>query len=293
MLTDEIPPYVHVDVYSHGFRVYKFNEHVRVTCRSYYKNFGYEEKTFAKRGRKIISEVKYTYAVMSAKCDEYFFHRSQLEEFLEFLRINHIRPERIKRRDIPMYEPKLVDFKWYNPAVQPYDYQHPIISFFAQLLPRAKLLGMQMGGGKTLTTIFSIRDTGARTVLIMRPSFIDQWVSVFVKSFQLEKGEIYVVGGNGSIKAMQELINLALHSEDFAERAKIIIISNAAYRAFIRSYLDYGIEEHQKLGWSIAPYEFFPPLRAHTRVIDERHLDFHFNWVVDCFTHVYRSICLT
>jgi hypothetical protein len=47
------------------------------------------------------------------------------------------------------------------------------------------------------------------------------------------------------------------------------------------------------VGYACMPQEFYPLLRAGIRIIDEVHMEFHFNFKQDLYTHVPRSISLS
>lgn len=137
----------------------------------------------------------------------------------------------------------------------------------------------------TAITLMTMARLKLRTALIIKSMYMDQWIKDAIKSFGLKKGDIVTVNG---AKAMKDLISLAQDDPDFDP--KFIVISNTTYRMFLRSYLDMPGTD---LGYKCKPWEFFETLKVGLRVIDEVHMDFHLNFIIDTMTHCPKTISLS
>lgn len=280
-----MPHLMRLDVYSHGFRVSRFNDAVRRILVDYCRKYIQWGLVPTGRGSFQNKPVK-VFAAATRHRDVYFFHRNVLDDFLEFMKFHQIPLERIQRVDLPLYEPAKAKFIWHRKGVSAHDYQEEIVDFFLPEIPRTKVSTLQTGKGKSLATMFFMLKYGKRTVLIMKPMYMKQWERELIASFKPKKGEMYVVQGSAGLKS---LIDMAKDpEEDF--NPSIIMISNATYRNYLRSYFD---NPELDVGYGCKPWEFFETLKAGVRVIDELHQDFHLNFLIDCTTNIPKTVSLS
>ena len=278
-------PYaLRLDVYSHGLKVSRFHPELRRHLVEFCRGFGQYGLVPVGRGMYDNRIIK-VFAAATKLRDVYYFHRNSLDELLAHLRQCGIGSERIERFDHPMYVPDTVNFEAVNEERTPRDDQIKAMDFFLEEKPRSKVLTLQTGKGKTASCFFTLPKLNTRTVLILKSMYMDQWVNEAKEIFDLKKGELYVINGAKPLKA---LISLAKHDPDF--NPKLIVISNTTYRMFMRSYLDHAPGD---TGYECAPSEFFETVKAGLRIIDEVHQDFHLNFLIDCMTHVPKSISLS
>lgn len=279
-----IPHLLQLDVYSHGLRVSRFTDSVRRYLVEFCKRYAQYGMVPTGRG-SFESRIVKVYAAATKPRDEYFFHRHSLNDLLAFFKYCAIEEDRIKRVDHAMYTPAVADFVWADPNRKPFDYQEEAITFFLKPEPVSKILTLQTGKGKSLTALATMHRLQVRTVLIIKSMYMDQWVKDAIPTLGLKKGDIVTVNG---AKAMKDLITLAKEDDDF--NPKFIIISNTTYRMFIRSYLDLPGAD---LGYGCKPWEFFETVKAGLRLIDEVHMDFHLNFIIDTLTHCPKTISLS
>jgi hypothetical protein len=137
----------------------------------------------------------------------------------------------------------------------------------------------------TLATIGYMMRAQTRTVLVMKPMYMEQWKKEILKSFKLKQGDFYVVEGS---KALKDLIRLAKEDEEF--NPSVILISNATYRNYLRSFFD---DPTQMSGYDCNPWEFFELMRAGLVAVDEVHQDFHFNFITHCMSNMYKYAAMS
>lgn len=128
-----------------------------------------------------------------------------------------------------------------------------------------------------------------RAVAILKPKYIHQWIQEVKIAYNIKDKEICAIHGKDAGKQFISLLNMAAAGE---LPYKFIIISNAVYRNWISLY-----EEHYTqildMGYACLPQDFFAHVKAGLRLIDEVHEDFHFNFKLDLYTNVERSLSLS
>jgi len=273
----------HLDVFSHGFRVSHFNDDVRRLLVEYCQPF-IKWKTTNHRGR-FSREPDCVFAAATRMRDQYFFHRNVLDAFLDFFDQRGITLRTIQRTDHPMYTPAHAKLVWTDQNVVSRDYQDDIVEFMKNDDPRTKMVTLQAGRGKSLTTLFYAHDAKQRMVLIMRPMYMKQWQREILKVLRIHKGDLYVVQGS---EALKDLITLA--KEDKAFHPQIILISNATYRLYLKAFFEHP---HTTDEYGCKPWEFFELMQAGCLTIDEVHQDFHLNFLIDCMSHLYKEVALS
>lgn len=138
----------------------------------------------------------------------------------------------------------------------------------------------------TFVACKAIADEGRRFAIVLKPKYIDKWISDIKELTNCTDDDILVIRGSGMLmSAIEAGTNGEL-------KYKAIIISNKTLQNFISLYEEKG-DEILNQGYDCCPQDLFEVLGADTRLIDEVHEDFHLNFKVDLYTHVHRSISLS
>ena len=221
------------------------------------------------------------YATRNATKQEYRFHYNLLDKFL-----NHCHNLKINIKEEPPILGLSVDFpifdKWKLRDDQEDYYNYAIENPKLWEQPN-RILTCQPGAGKSFIMMKSISEYGRRTILFMRPGFVKNFVREMIDTFDIDISEIIFVAG---IEELNDLISRAINNDIFE---KIIIISNKTYYFYISSYLE--LEPNIFAArYNCHPDNFFKLLEVGYRLIDEVHLDFHFNHRLDLFTNISKSL---
>ena len=219
---------------------------------------------------------------------EYRYHRNAYNDFESFVRGFNYRFESIDIIQEKLHKPEYVDMPM-RKEFTPRDYQEPIIDYLTDDNPTGqnKFVGLQTGRGKSAISMFAMSKLGVRTIMLMRPVYIQKWVDELVEKMDILPEQIMTVQGNKEL--------LALHSmakERILEDNKIIIISNRTYQMWLKDYEEYG-KRCSDLGYLFPPDELFKRTKAGLRIIDEVHQDFHLNFLTDLYTNVHRCISMS
>lgn len=284
---------IHLEAYSHGFRVTRFNDDIRQLLVGFCRLFVKAETNKDRHGR-YVDVPKKVFATATIARDQYFFHINVLEKFYEFFEFHRIPRSRINVIERSMYEPACTALEWINHAIILREYQNEAVDFVDKEKPRTKMINIQAGQGKTLTLLAYINHAQLRTVLIMKPMYMKQWKKEILSCFKINKGDFYIIGGDGKeaaggAKALRSLIQLAKEDPEF--NPSIIMISNATYRDYLSSFR-MNPQQCKEL-YGCYPWEFFELMNAGLVAVDEVHQDFHFNFLLHCFSNIYKFAAMS
>lgn len=273
-----------VKIYSHAFEVsnitYRFTDFVR--------RF---EKRFVQMGmirenrRWIRAEVK-SFSFFFKDRRAYRFHINSLDEFKQHCRNAGVPDELIEWEFVPLPTYESIELT-IRPEWSLREHQVPAFEFATRTEgPVSRLIGLRPGAGKSFTTMYSAAQAKARTLYTYRGGFLEKWLVDYRKTYDLEKGDLVTVQGQKDLKALLE------NAKDGEPVAKIIAVTNATLRDYIKLYETHGNGLLQ-MGYACLPQDLFQLLGVQWRVIDEAHLDFHLHFMLDMFTHCERGISLS
>lgn len=220
-----------------------------------------------------------TFAARKHDQSEYRIHINCLESFRQYMK-EHGRSDYFIESTEPMYSPAIMSFQMKSDMVVR-DTQVPIMEYLTNRSDiNAKLVTLQTGQGKTFTFLKALSVLQTRGVMVMRPKFIGSWLNALYgkdRVTELDPSEVMVIQGSAQLSA---LINDAL---DEVLDAKLIIISNKTLLNYIKQYEE-GVDVAAMYGCE--PVELWRIIGAGLVGRDEGHLDFHFNFKLDCYMHV-------
>lgn len=223
------------------------------------------------------------YAATTHDRTEYRFHIYQLDDLLQHLSNYGIAKEKIEFIEHEIYIPVSIELESIDDR-EPRPKQIPLIEY--NVAPgKSKLTTLQTGGGKSLIATNAFKQIGQRVCTIIKPMYIEKWIEDFRKVYNITVEDLMVVQGSAQLKA---LFKLALSGE---LTSKIIIISNATYREYIKAYEQF--KENMLPDYGVLPDNAMEALGIGVRFIDEVHQDYHFNFRLDLYTHVPKTISLS
>lgn len=274
-----------ITIGSHFFKVTRISPRTKLVVESFARKY-VQRGLVRKPGGKYVSEPIKVFAAATGDREEYRFHINQLNDFYYHLKFNNI-SENLFSKEILSVDPgKDLDIKLKPNWVARED-QEPIIDYIIEdNYNKSKFVSMQTGFGKTATALFAIQKINKRTIIIIKPMFIEKWVEDLLKTYKISSQDIMVVQGAGSLLALLDL------AKDDQLNCKFIIISNKTIQNWLKLY-----EQHRDgidiLGYPSSPETMFADLGAGIRLIDEAHMDLHLCFKIDLYTNVPKSISLS
>ncbi len=157
------------------------------------------------------------------------------------------------------------------------DRQASAITYLTVSPEEVRGLALQTGAGKTASSLAVISTLGVRAIIEV-PSMVDQWTRAIYKFTKAKPEDVYIVQGMPSLAKLLAGIDKTLFP-------KIILVSIPT----LRSYCNGG-----------DTYVRFPPfdelcdrLNVGVRIVDEAHLNFHANLVIDLRLNAAVTIVMT
>lgn len=270
---------------SHFFKVCDMSRTASVAVLDFARNFIHYGMVRQPGGRYTREALK-VFAASNKTRTEYRFHINSLNAFM-----THMEAKGFNRTHIPIEEYPLntgTDAGYIlKPEWKLYDYQEPIVEYINK--PdggRSKFVGLATGQGKTLTSLVALSRLDKITVAVIRPMYLEKWVSDIMKIYDCPLEDIIVAQGS------KQLMALLLLAKENRLNAKFILISNKTMQNWIKMYEAFGVESLD-LGYACYPDEMYQLLGAGVRLIDEVHQDFHFNFRQDLYTNVDKAVSLS
>lgn len=219
--------------------------------------------------------------------EELRLHINELPAFKETLERNFLKGDLVTWSDAPLLPTPDVHHDM-KPEWAPRDDQPLVIEYLLDpQAARAKLVEIQMGKGKSYVTMEAQKVKRGIGIFVMTPKYIPKWLIDLRKTFNLDIDDVIVAQGSEELMALLELA-----AQEVTPSYKWVIVSNRTLQNFYKLYEEVG-KEVTELGYACYPWQLFQHLKGRTRIIDEVHENFQFNFLVDCNTHVEDSISLS
>ena len=138
----------------------------------------------------------------------------------------------------------------------------------------------------TLTSLATIADIKKRTLIVILPTFIEQWCSDIAKNLNVSRKDIMTVEGTPQLKG---IIDLSINNQ---LKASFIIVSITTLQNFYKAFEDSGdCVEHN--GYGCQPDELCSVLKVGAVIIDEVHMHLYSVYKLITYTNVPKVIALS
>ncbi len=269
--------------YSHFFKVIDIKEECKYILHIFIKKYlqmGLVKNIYNKM---VYSPIK-VFAASDKNRTSFRFHINEFDLFIELLISKGIKIDQCLIEEIPLYTPATISPRLKD-GWKPRDYQVPILEYLLDRNMNSKFVDLYTGGGKSFLAASAISQYALRTIIIVRPLFMEKWANDLVKMTTVNPKKILLIQGN---KQLRGLIQIAQEPEfDYP----FIILSNKTYQSFITNYENDPVGFYEDYG--INPDQFFNLLKVGIKLVDEIHLDFHLNFKIEMYTHVPYTIGLS
>jgi superfamily II DNA or RNA helicase len=246
----------------------------------------YTSKVWVNERGRWISKLDKVYATRTKDGLEYRFNINSLPDFLEFMQTNYVTDKMFVTETVPLLAQEHIDI----PLQKHWklrEYQEPVFNHALDISEtRTKLIDMQTGKGKGGTSLAVISKLGYRTVVIIKPAYIEKWFIEIQEVLQIKPKEIMTVQGSDQLRGLFDMAHHGLL------KSKFILISNRTYANYIKAY-ETNQHSEEFLSYGCHPDDFYHTLKAGILLIDEVHQDFHLNFKVLLYAQVQLAICMS
>ena len=156
--------------------------------------------------------------------------------------------------------------------------QVPVVKFLTDESTGFKPLALFTGAGKTMATIYSICQLGY-PALVSLGLLIDQWLKSILQFTDISRDDIYVVKGFDTLASLWKAI-------DNGFRPKILLFS-------MRTLALYAVENNAPYSELPSYNELIKVLGIGVKVVDECHLNFNTNVLIDLKSNIKMNIYLS
>lgn len=277
--------------YSHYFKITNLNTNlipiINIFCNRYVvKGFArYNDNNKFNKYRKYEPPKPKIYGSFIDGINEFRFNINQFYPFINFIHDRHIKPSMYNLVEVPIYKPIEINCKL-RPEWIKRDNQVPVINYMVKTNSPSVCATIRTGTGKTFCALCSTIELGYRTLILVKPAYIDKWVSDVEKTIDINIKDIMTVQGSNQLRG---LIDLALNNK---LNSPYIIISNKTLLAFINFY-ENEPDINTKNNYGCYPDELYEILGIGTIIIDEVHQDFHGLYRTFLYTNVKKTISLS
>lgn len=275
--------HIRVDIRSHHFLCKAMTPRGGDICKWFAKT--YVQWGWVKYGGRFQRVQTKVYGAASKDRFEYRFHINTLDKFKAHLNFHNVTGNQIAWCETVCTDGVDVELV-VKPNWTPRDGQQRFINYLNSSEPVNKLIALQTGKGKGFVSMTSLAHWKKRTLIIVKPMYIEKWVKELKQILFIDDADILTVRGSAELMTLLELGKNNLITE------KVIIISNKTMQNWIKSYEEFR-HDSLDLGYACYPDELCTILGIGVRLIDEIHQDFHLTFKIDMYTNVKTSIGLS
>lgn len=138
----------------------------------------------------------------------------------------------------------------------------------------------------TMIAMTCAQRLGMRTIVIVRGGFTAKWHEDLDNAFDFEEGELLLIRGAAGLN---NLLKDAIHKRP-RMAPSVIIVSTRTLANYFKLYEMSNGKDKKVI---VPPHEILPTLRIGFRIMDEVHLEFHFMYRMDLYSHVMKSLSLS
>lgn len=273
--------YCTMQVYSHFVKFSDVTEPAKIALRRVCeKLIQYSWEQVAGRMERIRGKC---FWAMTDDKQEFRFNISMLPEILEIFRQHGIKEYAIKRIDHDLYEP--ADSLVKMPATwQARPDQIPLIDYL--VAPGyLKTIALRTGGGKTSCSLKGAELIGKRLAVIVLGRYVEKWIGDVTNNYGIDNKGLMVIRGCSQLMAA---LALAEHQDLGVD---VLIISHKGMQDYIKKYEQTKFAEMPS--FMVPPEDIYRVFKIGLRIVDEAHQHFHLNFMMDCYTHIPKTIALS
>ena len=240
---------------------------------SYFIKGNCQEREFDPRINKWTLTARYT--IYDEKNGYAYAPRYMLNSLIRYIEDNS--DIKVEQKIIEPITPIKVDMP-IKSGVELREVQVPVVKFLVDESIGFKPLALFTGAGKTMASIYSICQLGY-PALISLGLLIDQWLKSILQFTDISRDDIYIVKGFDTLATLWKAI-------DNGFRPKILLFS-------MRTLALYAVENNSPYSELPSYEELIKVLGIGVKVVDECHLNFNTNVLIDLKSNIKMNIYLS
>jgi len=266
-----------IEVYSFYFKITILSPRLSKVITSLTSDLVTFSFRYDKWKKRVVSFPDKQYFRTIKKNHTYAFSVNMLSQFMNLLGRYGVTSDDL---DISLHKPhKPAKIKFnINKKYKIRDYQERYIDVLVNKdAKKFMLVDLRTGMGKGLISLEAIRRIKYKTLIMVKPGYIDKWISDLLEYTDITKDDIKVIKGYDALAKM-----IATKDTDY----KFIIISLVTLRNYVRDY------ETAK-NTDIDPATLLQKLKVGTVLNDETHQHFHSVYMLTLYLNANRFIGLS
>lgn len=273
--------YCTMEVYSHFVKVTDVTEPAKAALRRVCERL-VQYKWESVGGSFVKTRGKYFWAMDDEK-REFRFNINMLPEILEIFGRHGIRESAVRIIRHDLFEPAQATFKMPETWTARPE-QVPLIDYLASPGP-LKTVALRTGGGKTSCSLKAAENIGERLMIVVLGRYVEKWVGDVTNNYGTDNGGLLLIRG---CNQLMQALAIAEHQDINAD---VVIVSHRSIQDYITKYEQTRFAELPS--FMVPPEDIYRVFKIGVRIVDEVHQHFHLNFMIDCYTHVPKTIALS
>lgn len=273
---------VTVKIYSHHYAIVPHGDYhvIKLLYRFFRSKLSIWE--FSRPGQP--AKIDKTFASVNSKRTHFRILKATFPALKEFMLRSGVDVDKWSYSNVPMYTPAKADFK----CIFPHPLREKQVEINEFILRKEnghynpmRVIPLQMGGGKTLISLYTAAQIGQRTMIEVSKRYMENWKSnVYGADAKLDVTEKEVL----ILTSRSDLIKAIRKAKSRHERfnPKIIIAHKSLMSSFIK---DYNADNEQFSAYGIDVEDIYKVLGVGVVIRDEAHEEIHAIAVQDLHRH--------
>lgn len=273
--------YCTMEVYSHFVKICDVTEPAKVALRRVCGGLmQYSWEQIAGRMERVRGKC---FWAMTDDKKEFRFNINMLPEILKIFEQHGIKESAVRIIKHDLYTPASSKVKMPD-TWTPRPDQVPLIEYLVSPGP-LKTIALRTGGGKTSCSLKGNELLGTRLAVVVLGRYVEKWIGDVTNNYGVDNSGLMVIKG---CNQLMQALAIAEHQDIGVD---VLIISHKGIQDYIKKYQETKFSEMPS--FMVPPEDIYRVFKIGLRIVDEAHQHFHLNFMMDCYTHVPKTIALS
>lgn len=275
--------YCTIEVYTHFIKITKIQATAHRALMSVLSDL--VQYKYRKTRRGMVKEKDRCYAARSLDRSEYRLSIGSYPVFLQELKRMGIKENQYTVKEMPLDLGVDIDVPFKEGWI-PREVQVPVIDWILEE-GHIKTSTLQMGDGKTASSLYAAHKYGKRVLITVLGRFYDKWVGDVFENYEgIEVDRVICARGSKQLMLISDML-MRGEELDF----DVILITTKTVQDYVRLYKE--SLEVKSGAYLMPPEEIWQQLGIGFKITDEVHMHYHANFISELYTHVGKSVYLS